>query len=180
MMAVLVAFLSLITAMFAAFTPPIATPDVRDEERTRRASYDEATLLNHMVNMQRYIEKAALSADVGNWELTQFYADKIDERATRVIDGGYIVDGVDVSAIAAEVADPRASALAEAAATRDPDVFKEAYDQMIVGCNTCHARSGYSLIRIVEPDSARYPSQVFAPPAGREAPTRAASRPESP
>ena len=162
----LVALLSLITALFAAFTPPIATPAIRDEERAGRASYDEATLLNHMVNMQRYIEKAALAAEAGNWELTQFYADKIDERATRVIDGGYVVDGIDVSAIAAEIANPRAAALAQAATLRNQAQFDEAYGVMVEGCNTCHARSGYPLIRIRRPSAADYPSQVFEPLSG--------------
>lgn len=153
--------LSLLTALFAAFTPDLPTAETRQEERAGQASYDEATLLNHMVNMQRYIEKAALAAEVGNWELTAFYADKIDERATRVVDGGYIVDDIDVSAIAAEVANPRASALADAARTGDADTFAAAYAEMVNGCNTCHRRAGYGLIQIIEPDAARYPSQVF-------------------
>ena len=159
----LVALLSLLTALFAAFTPAIATPAVRDEERAGRASYDEAALLNHMVNMQRYIEKAALAADAENWDLAHFYAEKIDERATRVVDGGYVVDGIDVSAIAAEVADPRAAALTEAAASRDSARFRAAYDGMVDGCNACHGRSGYPLIQIKRPDAADYPSQVFEP-----------------
>ncbi|MAQ92379.1 MAG: hypothetical protein CMM84_02440 [Rhodothermaceae bacterium] len=111
--------------------------------------------------MQRYVEKAALASDAGNTELTSFYADKISERATRVIDGGYVVDGIDVSAIAAEVADPRASALVEAAASGDRAEFDAAYEVMVDGCNACHARAGYGLIRIQRPDGAAYPSQVF-------------------
>lgn len=156
-----VALLAVLTALFAAFAPPVPSALSRASERAMRARGDEATLLDHMVLMQRYVEKAALAADAGNWPLTEFYADKIDERATRVIDGGYVVDGVDVSAIAAEVADPRATALTEAAATRDSARFREAYDQMVDGCNTCHRRAGYGLVRIVRPDAARYPSQVF-------------------
>ena len=164
LLALLVAALSLLTALFAAFTPPLPTPETRRAEDYGRTTYDEAALLNHMVNMQRYIEKAALAADAGNWPLTQFYADKIEERAARVVDGGYVVDGIDVSEIAAEVADPRAHALAEAARTEDPALFAEAYRQMVGGCNACHARAGYGVVRIVPPDAARYPSQAFDPP----------------
>ncbi|PAP77858.1 cytochrome c [Rubrivirga marina] len=161
-----VALLSLLTALFAAFAPDIPTVASRDTERATRARADEATLLDHMVLMQRYVEKAALAADAGNGPLTEFYAQKIDERAARVVDGGYVVDGIDVSAIAAEVANPRAAALAEAAASRDSARFREAYAQMVDGCNTCHRRAGYGLIRIQRPDAARYPSQAF----GDEAP----------
>ena len=114
-----------------------------------------------MVLMQRYVEKAALASDAGNAELTAFYADKISERAGRVIDGGYVVDGIDVSAIAAEVADPRADALVQAAASGDRAQFDEAYARMVDGCNTCHKRSGYGLVRVVRPEANTYPSQVF-------------------
>ena len=157
------ALLALLTALFAAFAPPLPTPAGRQIERDGLDREAEASLLDQMVLMQRYVEKAALAADASNWPLVAFYSDKIDERATRVIDGGYVVDGVDVSQIAAEVANPRAAALAAAARTRDAARYQEAYAVMIDGCNTCHARSGYPLVRIVRPDSARYPSQVFGP-----------------
>ena len=153
--------LALLTAMFVAFTPPIPTREGRQIERDGMDREAEASLLDHMVLMQRYVEKAALAADAGNWPLVAFYSDKIDERATRVIDGGYVVDGIDVSEIAAEVADPRASALAEAARTRDSTRYAAAYDAMVDGCNACHGRAGYPLVRIRRPDGARYPSQVF-------------------
>lgn len=161
LVALMVALLSLITALFAAFAPNIATVGERQIERDGRLAEDEASLLDHMVLMQRYVEKAALASEAGNWPLTAFYADKISERATRVIDGGYVVDGTDVSQIAAEVADPRADALVEAAQSGDAAQFQGAYDQMVIGCNTCHARAGYGVIRIQQPDQARYPSQVF-------------------
>lgn len=158
-----VSVVALLTALVAVLTPPIPTPERRAIERHDRAEADEATLLNHMVTMQRYVEKAALASEAGNWPLTAFYAQKIDERAGRVVEGGYVVDGIDVSAIAAEVADPRATALAEAAASGDSSRFAAAYAEMVVGCNACHIRSGYGLVRIVRPDANRYPSQVFEP-----------------
>jgi len=161
LVSLLVALLSLVTALFAVFIPPFPTVEGRQAERFESSKEEEASLLDHMVLMQRYVEKAALASDAGNTELTSFYADKISERATRVIDGGYVVDGIDVSAIAAEVADPRASALVEAAASGDRAEFDAAYEVMVDGCNACHARAGYGLIRIQRPDGAAYPSQVF-------------------
>ena len=163
--ALAVAVLSLLTAMFAISAPPFPTAESRAIERAGRANYDEASLLDHMVNMQRYVEKANLAAEAGNWPLVAFYSDKIAERATRVIDGGYVVDGTDVSEIAAAVADPRAAALARAARTGDAETYRAAYLNMVGGCNACHAASGYPVIRIQPPDAARYPSQVFEPTA---------------
>lgn len=161
--ALLVALLSLLTALFAAFAPDIPTSDQRRAERDGTLAEDEASLLDHMVLMQRYVEKAAIAADAGNGPLAAFYAQKISERAGRVIDGGYVVDGVDVSAIARQVADPRADALVEAAASGDRARFDAAYAQMVDGCNACHKRSGYGLVNIRRPDAETYPSQVFDP-----------------
>ena len=164
LVALMVALLSVLTALFAAFAPGVETSSQRQTEHDGRRASDEASLLDHMVLMQRYVEKAALAADAGNRPLTEFYAQKISERATRVIDGGYIIDGTDVSAIAAEVADPRATALVNAARSGDRAQFDAAYDQMVLGCNTCHKLSGYPLIRIQKPDADMYPSQVFTRP----------------
>ena len=162
LVALFVALFAVLTALFAAFAPDIASTTERQRERDGRLAEDEASLLEHMVLMQRYIEKAALASDADNWPLASFYADKISERATRVIDGGYVVDGIDISQIAAEVADPRAAALADAARTGDAQEFEAAYGQMVTGCNTCHARSGYGVVQIRRPDGARYPSQRFS------------------
>ena len=161
LVSLLVALLSLVTALFAVFIPPMPTAAGRQVEVQGREKEDEASLLDHMVLMQRYVEKAALASDAGNAALTSFYADKISERATRVIDGGYVVDGIDVSAIAAEVADPRASALVDAAASGDRAAFDQAYAVMVDGCNTCHKRAGYGLVHIRRPGADVYPSQVF-------------------
>ena len=165
LVALLVALLSLLTALFAAFAPPVSSAGQREAEREGRRASDEAALLEHMVLMQRYVEKAALSADAGNRPLAAFYAQKISERADRVIDGGYVIDGRDVSAIAAEIADPRAAALVQAAESGTQAEFDAAYGQMVQGCNTCHRLSGYGLVQIRRPDADAYPSQVFARPA---------------
>ena len=162
LVALMVALLSLLTALFAAFAPDVGTAGQRQTEREGRRASDEAALLEHMVLMQRYVEKAALAADAGNRPLAAFYAQKISERATRVIDGGYVIDGTDVSAIAAEVADPRATALVRAAESGDRAQFDAAYGQMVMGCNTCHRLSGYGLVEIRRPDADVYPSQVFS------------------
>ena len=174
LVALLVALLSVITALFAAFAPGVSSPGERQAERDGRLAEDEASLLDHMVLMQRYVEKAALAADAGNRPLAAFYAQKISERATRVIDGGYVVDGIDVSAIAAEIADPRATALVEAAEAGTADQFEAAYQQMVNGCNACHLRAGYGVVRIQRPDADTYPSQVFTgPPRAATPPARA-------
>ena len=170
LVALLVALLSVITALFAAFAPGVSSLGERQAERDGRLAEDEASLLDHMVLMQRYVEKAALAADAGNRPLAAFYAQKISERATRVIDGGYVVDGIDVSAIAAEIADPRATALVGAAKTGSADQFEVAYQQMVNGCNACHLRAGYGVVQIQRPDADTYPSQVFAGPSRAAAP----------
>ncbi len=162
--ALLVSIFAVFTALFVVFTPGVATPAQRGETSRVARDAEEGDLLTKMTLFQRYVEKARLAADAGNWPLVAFYAQKVEENAVRIVDAGYTIDGVEVSAIAAEVAVPRAQALAQAAATADPARFEAAYTHMIDGCNTCHRRAGYSVIQIVPPDAASYPSQNFSAP----------------
>lgn len=41
--------------------------------------------------------------------------------------------------------------------------FNEAYDQLTVGCNACHATTDHSFIVIKAPDASAFPNQEFAP-----------------
>lgn len=174
--AVFLALFAVLTALFAVFAPHTQTVDQRTEEARAGLRADEGALLEHMVLFQRYIEKSALAAEADNWPLAAFYAQKIRGNAALVVDGGYVVNGIDVSAIAEEVALSRAERLVEAASTSDAPAFAAAYGEMIDGCNTCHRRAGYRFVQIVPPDSSRYPSQDFtrAPTAARTPPARQA------
>lgn len=162
--ALLVAIFAVLTALFAVFAPGVATPDERTAASRVARNAAEGDLLTKMTLFQRYVEKVHLAAAADNWPLAAFYAEKIEENAVRIVDAGYVIDGVDVSEIAAAVAVPRAEALAEAAASADADRFGEAYARMIDGCNTCHKRAGFLEIEIVRPEAARYPSQDFTAP----------------
>ena len=150
----------------------MAAPDTPTRERLvaeadGRTAYGEGELLARMIQFQRYAEKTHLAAEAGNWELAAFYAHEVEENAERLVDGGHVDEGVDISAIAAEVALPRAEALRTAAEAGDGEAFKVAYARMIDGCNTCHKRSGHRFIQIVVPgDAEAYPSQDFAPIGG--------------
>ncbi len=107
-----------------------------------------------------------MAAEADNWPLAAFYAHELEENAERLVDGGHVEDGVDLSAIAAEVALPRAERLLAAAEARDADGFQASFDSFIDGCNSCHKRSGHRYIAIQAPDADAYPSQDFAPQGG--------------
>lgn len=174
--ALLVALFAALTALFVVFAPGTQTADARLDRARLGLRASEGELLQHMVLFQRYAEKTALAAEADNWELAAFYADKIRDNAVLVVDGGYVIDGVDVSQIAATMALERAEALVAATEAGDPSAYAAAYARMIDGCNTCHKRAGFRYVEIVEPDAARYPSQRFAPLSARPtAPTAPAS-----
>ena len=164
--ALVVALFAVLTALFAVAAPGVPTAEARRAEAETTAAEREAALLAHMIANQRYVEKAWLAGEAGNWPLATFYAHELEETAERIVDGGHVDDGVDVSAIAAEVALPRAQALHAAAEAGDAARFEVAYGLLIDGCNSCHKRSGHRFIAIQEPDAAApgaYPSQDFAP-----------------
>ena len=165
--ALVVAFFSVFTALYAVFAPKVDTPEARGAEARARMAEHEQRLLVHMTLFQRYAEKSRLAADADNWPLAAFYSEKIAQNAEWVVDGGYALDSLDISAIAAEVAVPRAERLADAARSGDAARFDSAYALMIDGCNACHKRSGYRYVQIQTPTGdAPYPSQSFVPIPG--------------
>ena len=164
--ALVVALFAVLTALFAIAAPGVPTPDGRRAEAAARIQDSEGALMASMIQNQRYAEKAWLAAQAGNWPLATFYAHELEETAERIVNGGHVDDGVDISAIAAEVAMPRAEALHAAAESGDAARFEVAYGTLIDGCNTCHKRSGHRFIAIQTPAAGAYPSQDFAPQGG--------------
>ena len=165
--AMIVALFAVVTALFAAFRPDVATPAMRGAEARANAEADTQQLLVHMTLYQRYAEKAHVAAEADNWPLAAFYAHEIEENTERLIDGAIVDDGLDISAIAAEVALPRAERLLAAARSGDRARFDSTYAVMIDGCNACHKRSGHRYVQIQVPAAAAaFPSQSFAPIPG--------------
>ena len=167
--ALLVALFAVLTALFAVFAPNVATPEARGAEAQAASAGRAMQLLVHMGLFQRFAEKTHLAAQAGNWPLATFYAEEIEENAEWVVDGGFVEEGVDVSAIAAEVALPRAEALVAAARSGDAARYDSAFARMVDGCNACHRRSGHRFVQIQVPGPAGadpYPSQSFAPIPG--------------
>ncbi|HEX8386675.1 MAG TPA: hypothetical protein VF576_10850 [Rubricoccaceae bacterium] len=167
--AMLVALFAVLTALFAVFNPDVATPEARGAEFRADEAGRAMQLLVHMGLFQRFVEKTHQAAESENWPLATFYAEEIEENAEWVVEGGFVEEGVDVSALAAEVALPRAEALVAAARAGDAARYDAAYARMVDGCNACHKRSGHRFVQIQVPQSggpSPYPSQSFAPIPG--------------
>lgn len=162
--AVLLAAFAVLTALFAVFRPNVGTGASRTAALVAAKEAREERLLLHMAFFQRYAEKLALANEAGNAPLATFYAEEIEETAERLMYGGHADDGVDLSAIAAEVAVPRAERLVAAARSGDRARTEAALAQMLDGCTACHRRSGHRWI-VVQPPTGEgpYPSQSFTP-----------------
>ena len=165
--ALVVALFAVLTSFFAIAAPGVPTGEQRLAEATGRAVGAEGELLTRMIQNQRYVEKAWLAAEAGNWPLAAFYAHALEENAERIVDNRHVEGGVDLSAIAAEVALPRAQRLLASAEAGDADGFRSSFATLVEGCNSCHKRSGHRYIAIQTPDADAYPSQDFAPQGGR-------------
>lgn len=160
--AMLVALFAVLTALFAVFRPETVAPEARGATAARQAAIQSQQLLLHMVLYQRYAEKAHTAAEADNWPLAAFYASRIQENTERLIDSRITLRDVDVSAIAAEVALPRAERLRTAARLGDRARFDSTYALMLDGCNACHKRSGHRYIQVGVPVEGG-PVQSFAP-----------------
>ena len=163
----LVALFAVLTALFAVFRPEVGTELSRGAEMQRDQERDTQAILLHMVLYQRYAEKAHTAAQAENWPLAAFYAGEIQENTERIINSNLVIDRIDVSAIAAEVALPRAERLVEAARSGQQARFDSTYALMLDGCNACHKRSGHRFVQVQVPATpGAYPSQSFAPIPG--------------
>lgn len=159
--AVVFSLAAFLTALFSAFGPDLPTESSRQAELTEEREADETALLLHMIQYQRYASKAQRASEAGNWPLTTFYAGKVERNTLRLIDGGYILNEMDISAIASEIALPASERLVQAANSKDPAEFGEAVENMYRTCNACHIRSGNPFVQVVPTTGDEYSNQRF-------------------
>lgn len=158
---VLMALAAILTALYLTFRPNIPTQEDRRAELIESREADETALLLHMIQYQRYASKAQRAAEEGNWPLATFYAEKVERNTLRLIEGGYILNEMDISAIASEIALPASEHLVQTAHSNDPAAFSEAVETMYRTCNACHIRSGNPFVQVVPTTGDEYSNQRF-------------------
>lgn len=113
------------------------------------AEEGEPDILGVMSDLQRYAHKLDLAIGHGNWPLASFYEHELEESlaAARAIETYH---GKPIAPLVATMQMPAFEALAESLESGRPSepAVQEAFDRFVEACNTCHAATGYEIIRI--------------------------------
>ena len=131
---------------------PFATPP-----NTRNPSESAVgTLANIMVVVQMRHNKLWFAGKARNWELISYEAQKLEDDF--VAAAGFYRNLPIENVVQA---DKPLKLLMEAAKTKDYARFGKAFDELTVGCNSCHAAGQIGYIRIQQPKSSSFTNQRF-------------------
>jgi len=124
---------------------------------------EHAELAVHMMRVQRWTHKTALSVEARNGELTDFYVHELEETIETVRQEVPTYEGYEVDSLAGEIVVPRMEAVDRALDERDWAALDQRMEELASACNDCHAATDHGFIQIDLQDlSAPYP-QRFAP-----------------
>jgi hypothetical protein len=117
----------------------------------------------HMARIQVYMHKLYWAGMAQNVALADFYRHEIKEVMEEVVKAGVKEDGVDISAMMSATGIQAIDAMKAHLKEKGLDGFRQQYDSLLEGCNSCHAASGHAMVRIQVPTENRYSDQVFTP-----------------
>ena len=130
----------------------------------------EYPLLETMGYYQRFSDKLWMSGINQNWELANFYAHELEEVTEEFIQVNVDHDGQNLSDIAKVSIEPALEGMEEAIKAKDQVLFLRNYKLITASCNTCHAATGHSFIKIEVPDSTKRFNQQFRPQSSKNSP----------
>jgi len=143
--------LSLLAALALAL--PAAASDEAGHEHSPFAGMP---LIMLMHNMQYYAHKLGLSVDAANTALEDFYAHELEE----VIDAVSEIqdyEGIPIAENLNKTLMPAFEQLEAAIDKGGREAIDAAYNEVIIGCNACHAASEHGYIHIRRNHTNPYP-----------------------
>jgi hypothetical protein len=118
--------------------------------RGRPAPVFQPELATTMGDLQRHTHKLTLSIDAENAELARFYVHELDE-ITAQLEALFLEhDGVPIAALSGELLKPQVVALRATLEVEGSDweTARGQLEQLVGGCNACHAAAGHGFIRV--------------------------------
>lgn len=143
--------LSLLAALALAL-PATAS----DEAGHEHSPFAGMPLIMLMHNMQYYAHKLGLSVDAANTALEDFYAHELEE----VIDAVSEIqdyEGIPIAENLNKTLMPAFEQLEAAIDKGGREAIDAAYNEVIIGCNACHAASEHGYIHIRRNHTNPYP-----------------------
>jgi len=143
---ILVIFAFLLGVAGSLLFVPASNVAVRPAMASGSASNDNLT--TYMALFQHIAHKIGLSIDAGNKDLASFYVGELNEESGIVAKRFPQYQGIAVGALLPAMLNPYIAPLKSAVDAGNMPAASTAYDNLITGCNACHAATQHSFVKI--------------------------------
>jgi len=123
---------------------------------------EKEALTFYMDHLRRLTHKLGLSIDARNTDLASFYAQEITEFEEVIKAKFPQYDGFQIGALMTAMLSPQVTVLTQTIEKKDWNKASADYDNMLAGCNGCHAAAQRPFIKIVRSKTNPY-NQDFSP-----------------
>jgi len=134
------------------------------EQRLKRLEAGAPHLGEVMSGIQLHFAKLYFAGQARNWGLARFERGELEEGLNTVAELRPEENGVKLAGIIDAFKQTQMVALKDAIEMKDRSLFKDAYQEAIVMCNTCHQSTGRPFISIIVPTNAPVTNQRWEPP----------------
>ena len=121
-----------------------------------------------MAAVQRHFAKLHFAGEARNWDLARFEIGELEENLDTAAALRPEERGVGLFGIIDAFKKTQMTALKDAIEVKDRTLFRQAYAESILMCNSCHAATGRPFIFIVTPTNSPVANQRWEPPPEEE------------
>ena len=133
------------------------------EPRIKKIESATPGLGDVMCGIQFHFAKLHFAAEGRNWDLARFEQGEVEEGLEKIALLRPQENGVNLSGIADAFKQTQLEALKDAIEMKDRSMFRDAYQQSILMCNTCHQSSGRPFLVITTPTNPPVTNQRWDP-----------------
>jgi hypothetical protein len=134
------------------------------EPRLKKVEAASPGLGEIMCGIQLHFAKLHFAAEARNWDLARFERGELEEGLEKVAALRPQENGVNLSGIADAFKGTQLVALKDAIDMKDRSMFREAYRESVLMCNTCHQSTGRPFIMITIPTNPPVTNQRWEMP----------------
>jgi len=143
---------------------PVAAREAETAEaRLKKLEAASSGLGEKMCGIQAHFAKLYFAAQARNWDLARFEQGEVEEGLEKITLLRPQENGVNLSGIADAFKQTQLEALKDAIEMKDRTMFRDAYQQSILMCNTCHQSSGRPFLVITTPTNPPVTNQRWDP-----------------
>jgi hypothetical protein len=116
-----------------------------------------------MTRVQLHFAKLYFAVEARNWDLAKFERQELEENLGAAAEVRPEERGVGIAGVIEAFKNTQLTAMREAIDVKDRTLFREAYRDSMVVCNTCHQTTGRPFIHIILPTNPPVSNQQWEP-----------------